>query len=112
MSTLDEVGERDAWRCWLCDEPVDRGASANADRGPSVDSGAAPKGKKAAAPPTEDPPPGGAEALSAFANVLLGLGREALQRRQRALVGRVWCPSMPRGMNEITNGLLCQYFPS
>jgi hypothetical protein len=49
MSTLDEVGERDAWRCWLCDEPVDPDASVNSDRGPSVDSGPAPKGKKAAA---------------------------------------------------------------
>ena len=49
MSTLSEVGERDAWRCWLCDEPVDPDASVNSSRGPSVDSGAAPKGKKAAA---------------------------------------------------------------
>ena len=49
MSTLSKVGERDSWRCWLCDEPVDPGTSVNADRGPSVDSGAAPKGKKAAA---------------------------------------------------------------
>lgn len=47
MSTLNEVGERDAWRCWLCDEPVDPEASVNADRGPSVDGGASPKGKKA-----------------------------------------------------------------
>jgi hypothetical protein len=47
MSTLDEVGERDGWRCWLCDEPVDPEASVNADRGPSVDGGAVPKGKKA-----------------------------------------------------------------
>jgi len=39
MSTLDEVGERDGWRCWLCDEPVDPDVSVNADRGPSVDSG-------------------------------------------------------------------------
>jgi len=46
MSTLKEVGERDAWRCWLCDEPVDPHASVNADRGPSLDSGAWPKGKK------------------------------------------------------------------
>ena len=52
MSTLHEVGERDAWRCWLCDEPVDPDASVNADRGPSIDGGAAPKGKKAA-PGTE-----------------------------------------------------------
>ena len=48
MSTLDEVGERDGWRCWLCDETVDPEASVNADRGPSVDGGAVPKGKKAA----------------------------------------------------------------
>lgn len=49
MSNLNEVGARDAWRCWLCDEPVDPEASVNSDRGPSVDLGAAPKGKKAAA---------------------------------------------------------------
>jgi hypothetical protein len=49
MSTLNEVGERDSWRCWLCDEPVDPDASVNADRGPSVDAGIAPKGKKAPA---------------------------------------------------------------
>src|SRR5665647_470964 len=49
MSTLHEVGERDAWRCWLCDEPVDPDASTNADRAPSIDSGASPKGKKAVA---------------------------------------------------------------
>ena len=49
MSTLHEVGERDSWRCWLCDEPVDPDASVNADRGPSIDAGAARKGKKATA---------------------------------------------------------------
>jgi hypothetical protein len=49
MSTLSEVGERDGWRCWLCDEPVDPDAAVNSARGPSVDSGASPKGKKAAA---------------------------------------------------------------
>lgn len=36
-SRLDEVGERDGWRCWLCDEPVDPDRSVNDDRGPSVD---------------------------------------------------------------------------
>ena len=46
MSDLNEVGERDAWRCWLCDEPVDPEASVNSDLGPSVDGGAVPKGKK------------------------------------------------------------------
>ena len=38
MSTLAEVGDRDGWRCWLCDEPVDPDRSVNDDRGPSVDS--------------------------------------------------------------------------
>jgi hypothetical protein len=49
MSILTDVGRRDAWRCWLCDETVDPDASVNADRGPSVDSGASPKGKKSPA---------------------------------------------------------------
>ncbi len=56
MSTLHEVGERDAWRCWLCDETVDPDASVNSDRGPSVDTGErSKKGKKGA---------GGAERLA------------------------------------------------
>ncbi len=46
MSDLNEVGERDGWRCWLCDEPVDPDGSVNADRGPSVDSAGVQKGKK------------------------------------------------------------------
>lgn len=37
MSRVDEVGERDGWRCWLCDEPVDPRMSVNDERGPSVD---------------------------------------------------------------------------
>jgi hypothetical protein len=37
MSRLDEIGERDGWRCWLCDRPVDPDASPNDARGPSVD---------------------------------------------------------------------------
>ncbi len=52
MSDLKEVGERDGWRCWLCDKPVDPDASVNADLGPSVDAGVTPpKGKKVAAGP-------------------------------------------------------------
>ncbi|MEN9749643.1 MAG: hypothetical protein RL149_721, partial [Actinomycetota bacterium] len=27
MSDLNEIGERDGWRCWLCDKPVDPDAS-------------------------------------------------------------------------------------
>lgn len=46
MSDLNDVGERDGWRCWLCDEPVDPDASVNADRGPSVDSAGTARGKK------------------------------------------------------------------
>ena len=37
MSRLDEIGERDGWRCWLCDEPVDPEMSVNDPRGPSID---------------------------------------------------------------------------
>ena len=37
MARFDEIGERDGWRCWLCDEPVDPDRSVNDDRGPSVD---------------------------------------------------------------------------
>lgn len=37
MSRLDEIGERDGWRCWLCDEPVDPDMSVNDPRGPSID---------------------------------------------------------------------------
>jgi hypothetical protein len=48
MSTLTDVGDRAGWRCWLCDEPVDPATSVNDARGPSVDSVAAGKGKKAA----------------------------------------------------------------
>ena len=29
MSRLDDIGERDGWRCWLCDEPVDPKMSVN-----------------------------------------------------------------------------------
>jgi hypothetical protein len=46
MSQLDEVAERDNWRCWVCDEPVDRNASVNDARGPSVDSRSAKSGSK------------------------------------------------------------------
>ena len=35
---LDEVGDQDGWRCWLCDEPVDPDMSVNDPRGPSIDS--------------------------------------------------------------------------
>ena len=38
MSRLDGVGERDGWRCWVCDEPVDPEMSVNDGRGPSIDS--------------------------------------------------------------------------
>lgn len=38
MGTIEEVGEADGWRCWLCDEAVDGERSVNDDQGPSVDS--------------------------------------------------------------------------
>ena len=37
MSKLQEIGDADGWRCWLCDEPVDR-TLVNDPRGPSIDS--------------------------------------------------------------------------
>ncbi|MEX2659820.1 MAG: hypothetical protein WD232_08990 [Acidimicrobiales bacterium] len=37
MSRLEEVGDADDWRCWLCDEAVDPELSVNDDRGPSID---------------------------------------------------------------------------
>jgi hypothetical protein len=37
-SHLDEIGARDGWRCWICDETVDPEMSVNDSRGPSVDS--------------------------------------------------------------------------
>lgn len=46
MSDLNEVGDRDGWRCWLCDTAVDPDASVNSDRGPSVDSYTVAKTKK------------------------------------------------------------------
>lgn len=47
MTQLDDVAERDGWRCWVCDEPVDPGTSVNDARGPSVDSRTAKPAKKA-----------------------------------------------------------------
>ena len=38
MTRLDDIGEADGWRCWLCDEAVDPDMSVNDDRGPSIDS--------------------------------------------------------------------------
>ena len=38
MTRLDDVGQADGWRCWLCDEAVDPDMSVNDDRGPSSDS--------------------------------------------------------------------------
>jgi hypothetical protein len=37
VSRVDDIGDRDGWRCWLCDEPVDPQMSVNDQRGPSVD---------------------------------------------------------------------------
>lgn len=48
MSLLDDVAERDGWRCWVCDEPVDPAMSVNDPRGPSVDSRTADRKAKVA----------------------------------------------------------------
>lgn len=38
MARLEEIGEQDGWRCWICDEAVDPDMSVNDPRGPSIDS--------------------------------------------------------------------------
>lgn len=53
MSTLTEVGDRDGWRCWLCDEAVDPRMSVNDPRGPSIDAVTAAKPRKGSAPTPE-----------------------------------------------------------
>lgn len=37
MGQLSNVGEADGWRCWLCDEPVEREMSPNDPRAATVD---------------------------------------------------------------------------
>ena len=46
VSDLNDLGQRESWRCWLCDAAVDPEASVNSDLGPSVDSFADSKAKK------------------------------------------------------------------
>lgn len=46
MRDLNEIGEADGWRCWLCDKSVDPDASVNSGLGPSADSFALAKSKK------------------------------------------------------------------
>ena len=48
MSDLNQVGAKDNWHCWLCDQPVDADASVSSDLVPSVDNYAPPKAKKGA----------------------------------------------------------------
>jgi len=51
---LDEVGDRDGWRCWLCDGPVDPDISVNDGRGPSIDSITTKAKKKGRAEPPRE----------------------------------------------------------
>ncbi len=52
MNRLEDVGEADGWRCWLCDAPVDPDMSVNDQRGPSIDARTTKsKAKKKATPP-------------------------------------------------------------
>jgi len=37
MTRVEDIGQLDSWRCWVCDERVDSTMSVNDDRGPSVD---------------------------------------------------------------------------
>lgn len=54
MSRLDDIGDRDGWRCWLCDEPVDPRMSVNDSRGPSIDSRITKAKSKGMAPGSTD----------------------------------------------------------
>ncbi len=56
MAMIDEVGERDGWRCWICDEAVEPDRSVNDDRGPSVDARTTSKKAKKAKNKTAKPP--------------------------------------------------------
>jgi len=53
MGRLDEVGGRDGWRCWLCDEPVDRAMASNDPRGPTIDAVVTKAKAKKSGPPEE-----------------------------------------------------------
>lgn len=64
MSTLDDVGTRDGWRCWLCDEPVDPEMSVNDPRGPSIDSLTTASKRKAKNKGKAAPPDGVGERLA------------------------------------------------
>ncbi len=56
VAQLDDIGEADGWRCWLCDELVDRCTPSSDSRGPSIDAritkAKAKKMKKSKAAPT------------------------------------------------------------
>lgn len=52
VTHLDDIGDADGWRCWLCDGEVDPDMSVNDPRGPSIDSRMTKsKAKKKAASP-------------------------------------------------------------
>jgi len=54
---MDDVGNADSWRCWLCDEPVERERSVNDDRGPSIDSRITDRKAKARSKSNKSPQP-------------------------------------------------------
>lgn len=54
MSRLEDIGARDGWRCWLCDEAVDPRMSVNDARGPSIDSRLTKAKSKGVAPGSTD----------------------------------------------------------
>jgi len=57
VGRLEDIGEVDGWRCWLCDQPVDPAISSRDSRGGSVDSritkARAKKQKNKGGPPPE-----------------------------------------------------------
>ncbi len=54
MSRLQDIADRDGWRCWLCDDAVDPQMSVNDARGPSIDSRLTKAKSKGVAPGSTD----------------------------------------------------------
>ena len=72
MGQLDEIGDRDGWICWLCDQPVGREMPSNDPRGPSVDTRIT-KAKAKKLKKTKTPPP-----LQRLAHVGCNTGKGAI----------------------------------
>ena len=57
MGRLEEIGKVDGWRCWLCDQPVDRNIPSSDSRGASIDTRITKARAKKMKKDKQDPPP-------------------------------------------------------